>query len=134
MRAISPVSVSSLTVMTGFDMTSLATRSGRRKLAKEIVAKRLAFRQQRQPPLAPRVAFCLVPADEIALADHADGRAALSRIGTALIWFLMRSRAISRTGVSRLAEITGLVIIFARIHGRSPHAHSGLALTLHVNP
>ena len=65
--------------MTGFDMMSLATRSGRRKLAKEIGAKRFAFRQQREPPLAPRVAFSFVTANEIALADHANGRAATGR-------------------------------------------------------
>jgi hypothetical protein len=41
------------------------------------VAKRFAFRQQRESPLAPRVAFSFVAADEVALADHANGDAAI---------------------------------------------------------
>ena len=53
---------------------SLATRSGRRKWERKSEA-RFAFRQQHEPPLAPRVAFSFVTANEVALTDHANGRA-----------------------------------------------------------
>jgi hypothetical protein len=50
---------------------------GPTEAGKEIRAKRLTFREQREPLLVPCVGLGFVPANEIALADHADGRAAI---------------------------------------------------------
>jgi hypothetical protein len=50
---------------------------GGTQAGKEIGAQRFAFRQQGEPPLTPRIVFRLVAADQVALADHADCRAAI---------------------------------------------------------